>query len=128
MSSTVERPPAVNVVAHASEYSPDRDAQGQGYERRNGKESDAQRQNDDDEVTAETPAVLYDADQHTETLLSGVAAYRDTARGVLDHVAYKHPPSTSVQKQPDKQAADTVRHAYEDHGGEIEHHEVNVAT
>lgn len=127
MSSTVERPPAVNVVAHASEYSPDRDTQGQGYERRNGKESDAQRQNDEFEVSEETPAVLYDADQHAETLLSGVAAYRDMARGVLDPVAHQQRQSTALQP-PDKQAADTVRHAYEEHGGEIAHHEINVAT
>lgn len=127
MPSTVERPPAVNVVAHATEYAPDRDSKGQGDNRGNSSESDAQRHEDETGSPAETPAVLVDAHHYEDHLLDGVAAYRAAAQHVLDPKA-KPLASTSITGIYDGCAAETVRHAYEDHGGEIEQHSVNVAT
>jgi hypothetical protein len=127
MPSTVERSPAANVVAHATEYAPDRDSKGQGDNRGNSNESDAQRHEDETGSLAETPAVLVDAHHNEDHALDGVAAYRATAQHVLDPKS-KLRASTSILGSHDKCAAETVRHAYEDHGGEIEQHSVNVAT
>ena len=127
MPSTVERPPAANVVTHATEYAPDRDSKGQGDNRGNSNESDAQRHHDETGSRAETPAVLVDAHHHEDHSLDGVAAYRAAAQHALDPKR-KAPAATLVAGSHDKCAAETVRHAYEDHGGEIEHHAVNVAT
>ncbi|WP_346892422.1 hypothetical protein [uncultured Roseibium sp.] len=127
MPSTVERPPAANVVAHATEYAPDRDSKGQGDNRGNSSESDAQRHQDETEALAEEPAVLVDSHHHEDHSLDGVAAYTAAAQNVLDPKA-KPLASTVVTSIHDRCAAETVRNAYEDHGGEIEHHSVNVAT
>lgn len=127
MPSTVERSPAANVVAHATEYASDRDSKGQGDNRRSSNESDAQRHHDETGSLAETPAVLVDAHHREDHLLDGVAAYRAAAQHALDPKA-KPLASTSITGIYDRCAAETVRHAYEDHGGEIEQHSVNVAT
>jgi hypothetical protein len=127
MPSTVERPPAANVVAHATEYSPDRDSRGQGDNRGNSNESDAQRHHDETGPLDETPAVLVDAHHHEDHSLDGVAAYRAAAQHVLDPKA-KTATSTVPAGSREACAAETVRHAYEDHGGEVEQHSINVAT
>jgi hypothetical protein len=127
MPTTVERPPVANVVAHATEYPADRDADGRGDDRKRSNESEAERHDEDTGSSAETPAVLVDANHHEDHSLDGVAAYRAAARHALEpHL--ETPKRNRMQISADKQAAETVRHAYEDHGGEIEHHEVNVAT
>lgn len=127
MPSTVERPQAVNAVTHATEYGPDRESRGQGDSHENGNESDAQRHPDETGSVAETPAVLVDAHHHEDHLLDGVAAYRAAAHHVSD-AQTKTAMLTSEGGNQETCAAETVRHAYEDHGGEIEHHSVNVAT
>ncbi len=127
MPTTVERPHAANVVAHATEYPADRDADGRGDGRKSSKESDAERHEMEAGSPGETPAVLVDANHHEDHLLDGVAAYRAAARHVLDPHA-EPPKRARVNANADRQAPVTVRHAYEDHGGEIEEHVVNVAT
>lgn len=126
MPSTVERPPAANVVAHATEYAPDRDQRGQGEHRKDSNESDAQRHADETGSVEETPAVLLEPHHLDDHLLDGVAAYRAAAHHVLDPNPEK--PASTPRESSDPRAADAVRHAYEDHGGEVEEHSVNVAT
>ena len=127
MPATVERPPAANVVAHATEYAPDRDQKGQGEHRKNSNESDAQRHADETGSVEETPAVLIEPHLLEDHLLDGVAAYRAVAHNVLDPHP-REPASVPYRDRSETRAAEAVRHAYEDHGGEIEHHSVNVAT
>lgn len=127
MSTTVERPPAASVVAHATEYVPDRDAKGQGESRKNNKESDAPHHTDEAGSLEETPAVVVEPHLLEDHLLDGVAAYCATAHHVLDPHP-KKPDLNPREDQSDTCTAETVRHAYEDHGGEIEQHTVNVAT
>ncbi|MEP0232278.1 hypothetical protein [Roseibium sp.] len=127
MPTTIERPPAAPVVAHATEYPPDRERRDDPRDEHNSKESRAQRHDPDTGSSDEAPAVLVDAEHHEDHRLDGVAAYRATAQHVLD------PKKTTVRRPstlgaPEHQAPETVRHAYEDHGTQEERHSLNVST
>ncbi|SUB03022.1 Uncharacterised protein [Pannonibacter phragmitetus] len=82
---------------------------------------------------AEEPAVLVETNQEVSHTLDGIAAYRAAAERALHQPAGPHsalPASRSLPLRAtrDHQPPAVVRHAYEDHGGQIEHHAVNVAT
>lgn len=82
---------------------------------------------------AEEPAVLVETNQEVSHTLDGIAAYRAAAERALRQPAGPHsalPASRSLPQRAtrDHQPPAVVRHAYEDHGGQIEHHAVNVAT
>lgn len=127
MPTTIERPPAANVVAHATEYPPDPERRKQEREEHSSNESRAQRHETETGSPSEAPAVLVDADHHEDHLLDGVAAYRAAAQHVLEPERSK-PAGPIPYKSRDYQAAETVRHAYEDHGGQDETHRLNVST
>lgn len=128
MPTTIERPVAANVVSHATEYPPDRERRNQQWEEHSSNESRQQRH--DTETGAhqdEQPAVLVDAEHHEDHLLDGVAAYRAVAQHVLEPGLAA--PATQVYRDvPEHQSAETVRHAYEEHSGGIETHQLNVNT
>ncbi|MTI42139.1 hypothetical protein JM93_04299 [Roseibium hamelinense] len=127
MPSTIERPVAAQVVAHATEYPPDRQRQEREPDEERGKESKAQRPEDQTGSDTETPAVLIDDHHQEDHRLDGVAAYTAAAQHAAK-TASKPVSALPRTEPPEKQSAEAVRHAYEDHRGEIEQHEVNVAT
>ncbi|WP_157757103.1 hypothetical protein [Pannonibacter phragmitetus] len=82
---------------------------------------------------AEEPAVLVETNQEVSHTLDGIAAYRAAAERALRQPAGPHSPLSASRSLPQRATRDhqppaVVRHAYEDHGGQIEHHAVNVAT
>ena len=124
--ATIERPKSAQVVAHATEYPADRDGDGADHDRRKKRET-AERHENDSVPPGDDPAVLVDA-HHTENhTLDGVAAYRAAALKALEP-GIDHGPVHPLRGPVDRLPAENVRHAYEDHGGEIERHSVNVAT
>lgn len=126
MATTIERPIAAQVVAHATEYPADRDGDGTGYGR--DKKRTAERQDQDTGSSTEDPAVLID-DHHTvDHTLDGIAAYKAAALEVLEP-SVDHGPVHPLPGPVDKVPPQNVRHAYEDHpDGEEPPHAVNVAT
>lgn len=130
MPSTVERPPAANVVGHATEYPSDRERREREHKDRHGIESSVQRPDDqpDDRIEEQdTPAVVIEPHHLQDHTLDGVAAYRATAKTLLVPgytPGERHP----LYQEPGRTSAETVRHAYEDHKDDEEHHAVNVAT
>ncbi|EFO33418.1 conserved hypothetical protein [Roseibium sp. TrichSKD4] len=129
MPSTVERPVPANVVAHATEYPTDREKREREKSKQHGNESSSQRTDDQHDAAVEpnAPAVVIDAHHLEDHRLDGVAAYRAAAKSVLVpgyQPGERHP----LFPKPDRQAADTVRHAYEDHGDIDDPHAVNLAT
>ncbi len=126
MATTIERPQAAQVVAHATEYPADRDGDGTGYDRR-GKRNSAQRHETDTGYSEDEPAVLIDAHHLENHTLDGVAAYRAAALQALEP-GIDHGPVHPLRSSVDGVSADNIRHAYEDHGDGEEPHEVNVAT
>ncbi|NBN65521.1 hypothetical protein GWI72_18385 [Microvirga tunisiensis] len=78
-------------------------------------------------VEADEPAVVLDT-HHPETHeLDGVAAYKATAEAALGQ-AITRGALVTARVTADRRPAEVVRHAYEDHGGRIETHAVNLAT
>lgn len=128
MPSTVDRPHAANVVAHATEYPSDRQQRERDADKRHGNESAAQRPEDEPGSETANPAVLIDAHHDENHLLDGVAAYTAAAQQALGspvkRIAERYTLAPRVERRPPA----LVRHAYEDHHGEMEEHEVNVAT
>jgi hypothetical protein len=126
MATTIERPQAAQVVAHATEYPADRDGDGTGYGRKH--KSTAERQDKDTGSPVEAPAVLID-DHHSQShILDGMAAYQAAALEVLEP-GIDHGPVHPLPGPIDRVPAQNVRHAYEDHHeADGLPHEVNVAT
>ena len=131
MPTTIERPPAANVVAHATEYPPDRERR----ERNHGssKESRAERLDDTDgpnqERTGSDAVVI--AHLEEDHRLDGVSAYTDLGERALRHLKQASDPERPVQGSLQRQGAyvaSEIRHAYEDHDTEAETHQVNIAT
>ncbi len=128
MPTTIERPVAANVVSHATEYPPDRERRNQQWEEHSSNESRQQRHDTEPGPQQdEEPAVLVDAEHHEDHLLDGVAAYRAVAQHVLEP-GLAASAKQVYQDTPEQQPADAVRHAYEEHSGEIETHQLNVNT
>lgn len=124
--ATIERPKAAQVVAHATEYPPDRDGEGTGHDR--GKKRDtAERQDTDTGGPDENPAVLVDAHHIESHTLDGVAAYRAAALQALEP-GIRHGPVHPLPGPVNRLPADNIRHAYEDHSDGEPAHAVNVAT
>jgi len=126
MPSTVERPVPANVVAHATEYPPDREKRERDERKHKSIESSAQRM-DDPIPESDSPAVVIEPHLLEDHLLDGVAAYRATAKTLLEpgyQPGERHP----LYQEPGRLAAETVRHAYEDHGDIDDPHAVNLAT
>jgi hypothetical protein len=85
------------------------------------------------EPQAEEPAVLVDTSHEISHTLDGIAAYRAAAEQALHQPSGPHSAVSGNRTLPqratrDHQPPSAARHAYEDHGGQIEHHAVNVAT
>lgn len=78
-------------------------------------------------VEAEEPAVVLDTHHIEHHELDGVAAYKATADAALGQAITRNALVTA-RIPTDKRPADVVRHAYEDHGGRIETHAINLAT
>ncbi|MBD8892045.1 hypothetical protein [Roseibium litorale] len=128
MPTSVDRPQGAQVVPHATEYPPDRERQRHAFPRpEDAGGHDREAREETSGPQDEDPAVVLETEHFEDHRLDGVAAYRATAHKVLDPV-----PQPADQKRAgphgDVQPPSVVRHAYEEHGGEIEHHEVNVAT
>lgn len=82
---------------------------------------------------AEEPAVLVETSPEVSHTLDGIAAYRAAADQAQRRPSGPHSALPASRPLPqcatrDHQPPAVVRHAYEDHGGQIEHHAVNVAT
>ena len=130
MPSTVERPTAANVVGHATEYPTERERHGREQQKRNGIGSPAHSPDDQpDDVSAEqeTPAVVIEPHHLQDHTLGGVAAYRATAKPLLVP-GYKPGDRHPLYQELGRTSAETVRHAYEDHKEDWDHHAVNLAT
>ncbi|WP_417670176.1 hypothetical protein [Roseibium sp.] len=127
MPTTIERPPTAPVVAHATEYPPDRQRREQERNDSNSNESRAQRHGLNSGTSEEEPAVVVDAQHHEDHRLDGVAAYTAAAHHVLDPLQ-KHRDASKVHGAVERHAPSEIKHAYEEHGGAVETHRVNVAT
>ncbi len=133
MPTTIERPPAAHVVAHATEYPPDRERREQERNNRNSNESRAERQDDTDVPIQNRagPDAVVIAHLEEDHRLDGVSAYTHLGERALRHLkpgeGEHRPPLHQVQRQG-AYVASEIRHAYEDHGGEPEEHRVNIAT
>ncbi|WP_417695408.1 hypothetical protein [Roseibium sp.] len=131
MPATIERPPAANVVAHATEYPPDRQRQGHRGSEEDRRESRAERQDDHAPKlsgSADAVVIVHVEEDHR---LDGVSAYThlgEQARLALNQRAATASLSGQSTTSPDPHTPGEIREAYEEHGGELEHHEVNVAT
>lgn len=128
MPTSVDRAQSAQVVPHATEYPPDRERQKHAFPRpEDAADADQDPRDETSSSLDEEPAVVLETEHFEDHRLDGVAAYTATAHKVLDPV-----PQSTDQKQAgphgDPQSPSAVRHAYEAHGGEIEHHEINVAT
>ncbi|ADZ68600.1 hypothetical protein [Polymorphum gilvum] len=125
MATSVDRVLAPSNVVQATEYN---DQHRRGHDQ--GGHGAGSQPSEQKEIPAsldDEPAVVLDTHHTQNPTLDGVAAYRAAAERALGSVpenrrrpAYKAP----VNRQP----PETVRHAYEDHGGQLEHHAVNLAT
>lgn len=126
MATTIERPKAAQIVAHATEYPADRDGNGTGYGKQHN--TSAERQDQETGSPTEAPAVLVDDHHHVSHVLDGMAAYRAAALEVLEP-GIDHGPVHPLPGPVDRVPAQNVRHAYEDHHETDDPpHEVNVAT
>lgn len=148
MSSGLERVLPPSGIVHATEHSDQRRRERE-HEQHNDQQSGEQQSGEGFEEAltgesnlladagagpqAEEPAVLVETNQEVSHTLDGIAAYRAAAERALRQPAGPHsalPASRSLPQRAtrDHQPPAVVRHAYEDHGGQIEHHAVNVAT
>lgn len=130
MPTSVDRAQSAQIVPHATEYPPDRERQKQPFPKPDsddGKNPGDRSGGAQGGPAEEDPAVLLDPEHHEDHLLDGVAAYTATAHKVLDPV-FRGTGAKHTGRFETLQPASVVRHAYEDHGGEIEHHEVNLNT
>ncbi len=126
MATTVERPIAPHVVAHATEYPADRDGGGTGQNRQNSSKDSAESHETDVAGGEETPAVLVDRlDQNH--FLDGVEAYKATALSVLEP-GIEHGPVHPLSLAQGKVPAYSVQNAYTHAEEKPEPHKVNVAT
>ncbi|MBO6758223.1 MAG: hypothetical protein JJ902_17940 [Roseibium sp.] len=126
MPSTVDRPQTASVVAQASEYPTDRNQRDREEHKRNSFKSAAPRPEESDNDTT-SPAVVILGGHSGSHLPDGVTAYRATAQKVLEpgfRSGERHP----LFPDPGRPTAETVRHAYEDHGDPDIDHSVNLAT
>jgi hypothetical protein len=78
-------------------------------------------------VELDEPAVVLDTHHIEHHELDGVAAYKATAEAALGQ-AITRAALVTARVPNDKRPPDVVRHAYEDHGGRIETHAINLAT
>ena len=128
MPTSVDRPQGAQVVPHATEYPPDREKQKHAFPNPDGgQDSEKRNQEPIPEATDEEPAVVLDPEHFEDHRLDGVAAYTAAAHKVLDSVQQSGQQG-QARLHSDPQPASVVRHAYEDHSGDPEHHEVNLAT
>jgi len=127
MPTPVERGLPPSAVVHATEYSPDRESRHRDDNEENTRRDQGETSEQINSAPPEDPAFVVDDHHHEDTALNGVAAYRATAKKVMTS---SDPPLNTARPiaRPEPQAAETIRHAYEDHGGVIERHAINVAT
>ncbi|NVK34127.1 MAG: hypothetical protein HWE23_06595 [Rhodobacteraceae bacterium] len=126
MPSTIERSVPPNVVAHATEYPPDRRDRNQGQGKEHGSESDTQRHDDPPGTPNEVPGAYIISHSSSDHCLDGVNAY--TSLGAQSTAPRSLSKPSGISLQYDEFSAGEVKHAYEDHSDEEERHKVNVAT
>jgi len=128
MPSTVERPIPANVVAHATEYPPDRDRrERQEHEKRKGSESAAAQRPEFETPDQDEPAVVIDDHHETSHVLDGVNAYQAAAHHAREPVK-AGAGHTPVEADTGPVLPQQARQAYEDHEHDETPHKVNVAT
>ncbi|GGB37930.1 hypothetical protein GCM10011316_07530 [Roseibium aquae] len=142
MSSTIERPPAASLVAHATEYPADRENRERDDHRRQNSESETSSRPEAGDPQEQDPAVVVDTHHYESHVLDGVSAYQAAAHHALDKAAHASADAHPVPVHravygpglldPGPQGRgrivpETIRHAYEDHEPEPPH-QVNMAT
>ena len=127
MPTTIEKPNAAQVVAHATEYPPDREHRDQQRNQSKSNESRAHSHGLDTDPSTEEPAVVVGHEQKRDQILDGVAAYHALAQHLLERKATQRISQPSTAPVHDHAAAE-INHAYEEPAGRSETHQVNLAT